>query len=240
MNIRLPKAENGIPAFRKVCVTRGISFHIGDLDSVARRLVDSGIAMPEITVPLNDDTAGGDERINDELTPNNLLLCVLDIKPIKDSVTGLLKSIGRGPMWKSQYAIYSYRIGAVVAACARAVFGRSPFELPAGRIERFTASFTPQHFTTTASGNCSTPSGLFRFRRGLPCVSTRERAEAGRAAASGLVLFTAPIARKCRAGITLFGEVRTRGKRAATLGTYGRITMIIHDMIIPWSVATCN
>lgn len=240
MNIGFPKAENGIAAFRKVCVTCGITFHVRALDGVARRLVDSGIAMPEIAVPLNDDSAGGDESINDELTPNNLLLHVFDTNPIKDCVTGLFKSVRCGAVGESQYAIYSLSIGAVVAACARAVFGRGSFELPAGRIERFAASFAPQHFTTTASRNCSTPSGLFRFRRGLPCVSTRDGTKAGRSAASGLVLFTAPIARKCRAVVTPFGEVGSRGKRAATLGAYGRITMIVHDMIIPWSVATCN
>ena len=240
MNIGLPKTQNGIAAFRKVRIARGISLEIGDLYGTFRRGVDGRIAMPEITIPLNDDSVIRNESINDELTADNLLFLIPDGQAVENRVTGTLQTISAGAMGKSENAVYPLHIGVIVAASMGTVFRLTPSNLPTGSIKGFAASFAPQHFATPPNGNRSISSGLSGLWRGLPSISASNRAKTSRTAAPGFVLSPAPITSKGRTAIALSRSVGTWRENLAALRANRGFPMIFHNVIIPWSIAPCK
>lgn len=92
MNIDFPEAQNTITTLEQIGITRLIAFLVCLLDWMQERVLRR-VAVPKVTVPLNDDFCFWYKHVNNKLGTNYLLLHVVATHLIKDGGTCLFQPI---------------------------------------------------------------------------------------------------------------------------------------------------
>lgn len=115
MNIRLPKPQDGIAALTQVGVTLPVPLLVGGL-YLRKLLISRGVAMPEVAVPLDNDTLSGEQHVSQEPAIDGNLLLERDIHAFENSPSCNLKDgwVGEELGTPRQYAGIAALIGAVV------------------------------------------------------------------------------------------------------------------------------
>lgn len=231
MNIALPKPENLISALGQVGITSFIALLVCRLNLIQHGELGR-VAVPEVAIPLDNQSSGGNQCIHDELTANHLLLYEWKFKSGQKLFPCLLK-LG----WQSLRDVIEHLLKvsvrcvcAIVAAGVRAIFGRASFQMPAGDVERISASFTPENLAFAANSQRPLSALFFSFGRVLPGICAIERAKANCPLPKRKELFTAPKAGVGTALITSFCNIRAR--RKASIAQHASLTQSI---ISHWS-----
>lgn len=242
MNVGFPEAQDRIATLGKVGITRLITGGVCLLDRVGEIGIQRRVAMPEVAIPLNDDALIRQQNVNHELATNYLLLKVVDAKPIKDSVTSRLKRVRILLCRKAQDAVNPLHIDFVVAASVGAILDGLPFQSPSGDIERLATGNAALNSPAAIDADCLAPRCFFGSTSVLPSVCAVERAECHGATATGDKCLAAVAAGIGTARIAPFSKVGTRQKRLAAFIAQFRLAgdVVVHDALIPWSVAKCN
>lgn len=216
MNIALPKPENLIVALGQVGIASLVALLVRRLNFI--QCCEFGrVAVPEIAIPLDNQSSGGNQCIHDELTADYLLLHELKIKRGQNLFPCLLKF-----RWHAlrdgikHFLKMSVRcVGAVVTASVGAVPGRASIKSPSGHVDRLGAGTASNYLAPASNAKRSLPALFFSFRRVLPSIRAIKRAKANCPFAKGEELFAAPKACVGAAIVTSFCDVRARGKVAA-------------------------
>jgi len=235
MNVRFPEAQNDIAALDQIGVALSITPYVYFLNGTEGS-INGGVAMPEITIPLHDDSVVRNQCVYNELSADDLLLDIGAAKSLKYGMPSGLKGIKTITGGESQDPIDALHIRMIVAMLMAAVFRRPPAHSPARGIKRFVTSFATQYLTATAFLNRALMASLFRLWRILPCVSTPNRTKTDISAAARDKHLAAPSASIRTAGIAPFLEIGCWAKRLSAFFTSSLASYVVHDRIIPWMV----
>lgn len=226
MNIALPKPKNLIAALCQVSVASLVALLVRRLNLIQRCEL-GGVAVPEVTIPLDDQPSGGDQSVHDELAADYLLLHELKIKRGQNLFPCLLKfrwqTLRDGIKHLLKMSVRS--IGAIVTASVGTVFNSTSIKMPTRNIERLGAGFAADYFAPTPNAKCSLSALFFSFGRVLPGIGAIKRAKANCPLAKGEELFAAPKAGVGAAVIASFCNVRAR--RKVTTAQHASLTQSI-------------
>ena len=240
MNIRLPKAQNFIPALLEIGIARLVSLFIGGLDSIQIAAINSRVSMPEISIPLNDNRTRGYKNVNDKLAADHLLLQVVNFETVKNSRARTLESVRCSLVWKAKNSSYALLLCRSVSASVRTMIPVALSYKPAGGIERFLAGWAAPYFSASSFLECALSRLLFGLWCSLPSVGTLQRTEANRAPRCAPILkrLAAPLAGEHIASIAPLGTVCAWRKRLAALLADFMLGNVLysHSSIIPWRI----
>jgi hypothetical protein len=240
MNVGFPKAQDLVTALGKVGIASLIPVRVGLLNRMQIALIDGGVAMPEITVPLNNQTLIWAERVNNKLAADYLLLKEVDADAFKNGAPSSFELIRFFVGGKSQNTVDALHVKPIVAASMTAILDCS-FESPTRHIERIAARFATLDDTAAASIDRVLSRYLFGLCGILPSVRAIKRTEGNSAATARHKLFATVAAYVSTTGIATGGIVRAWQERLTAFLAWLRCAgNVFHALIIPWSVAKCN
>lgn len=240
MNVRFPKAQDSIAALGEIGIASLVPVSIGFLNGVEGILVDGGVSMPEIAIPLNNQTPSWIQNINNEFATNYLLLKEGNAETFQNGASGKLKRICVFAGRKTQCAMNALHINRIIAASVRAIFYRR-LESPTRYIERVTAGYAPLDDTTTARVDSILPGDFFGLCGVLPNICAIYRAERNGATAARYKLLAAIATGVSTALVAPCSKVGARQERLTAFLAWFRCACdVFHGLIIPWSVAKCN
>lgn len=209
MNAALPKTKNSISALFQISVAGFVTFLVCLLDR-PQGWVSAWISMPEISIPLDNDSFRWNENVHHEFATNNLLFFVSDPQRIKNHFSCLFEGIKTLTDGKPEEPWDSPLLLWVVSAGVGAIFNRAVIQSPAGNIERFSAGDTA--LNSPSASYAYGPLSGFVFSRLLPGICADDRAKTNFPVLPGVERLAAPFTGVCAAWVTPFRIVRTRGK----------------------------
>lgn len=240
MYIAFPKSHNLITTLGKIGVALFISTNISFLDRISWIRIYSRIAMPKITIPLNNNTCVWYQYVHNKFTSYHLLFQVLCANSIKYRPPGFFEFIGFGSGWKTKNAINTFLIFRVISATMRAIFWILQ-QTPARNVKRFSASFAFFNLPRATYVKSALPGLLFCLTCCLPSIRAIQRAKSHFAISAGHKFFLTLLANIRTTIVTPFGEIRAGSKYIITFSTGFLFSdIIIHNIIIPWRVGKAN
>lgn len=235
MNITFPEAQHRISASLQVGVTSPVAANIGCLDGVqGRKLV--GVAVPEITIPLNHKCFVWNESVHNELSADDFLLGKSYTEHGKDIMPSHLKRVETISMGESKYTIHAPEVCGIVSVLPATILWRSPLQSPSWSVEGFTTSLAIQDFAATTLRNGSLAASLFCTWGFLPVVCTGKRAEPCSSLTTRNEGLPAPDASIDATGVAPHLRIGARSKHLAAFCTPLSIRNVVHRLIIPWRI----
>jgi hypothetical protein len=240
MNVRFPKAQNFISALLEIGITRFVPLCVRGLNGIQSAAIDSRVSVPEISVPLDDDGAQGNENVDNKLATDHLLLQIINLETVKNGRPCTLKPIWGRLVWKAENSRYALLLCCSISASIRAVIPIALPNKPTGDIERFPAGRAASHFPASSFLECALSRFLFSLWCSLPSIGAIQRTEPDNSPRRPPILkrCAAPFAGKHIAGITPLCAVGTWHKRLSAFlagFTLGDV-LYSHNSIIPWRV----
>lgn len=209
------------------------------LDRVQRG-IDRWVGVPEVSIPLNHDAMIWQERVNDKLAANNLLLQVGHAETVKNDASCCFKRVVFFDGRKAQNSVDTLHIGMVVTASVTAILYWA-VEPPSRNVERLTTGNALLNGAAATNPNRVFSRLFLCLNCLLPSVSAFHRAKSDSAATAGDKRFTTTSADIGAAIVTPPRKVRTRQERMPALIAFScLIGHVFHTMIIPWMVAICK
>lgn len=240
MNVCFPKTQNSIPALRQVGIAGFVPVSICLLYGVQISWINGGVAMPEVTIPLNDDSLFWQQNIYNEFAADYLLFRVLNTDAIQDRTPCGFKLVGFLHGWKSQNTIDTLHVFMVIATSMRAILYVS-LESPPRHVERVAACFAILNDTAAAGVNRVLSCRFFRLGCFLPSVGAINRAKRNGATTARNKRLSTITTSVGTAVVTSLGKVRSRQEWPTAFVANFRVACnVFHATIIPWSVAICN
>lgn len=238
MNITLPKPQNAISTLGKVSITPFITVLIFFLDRI-KALKRVRVAMPEITIPLNNQPHIRNENIYNKFSSDNLLFFKSDRQLLLQLAACIFKFCGLAVGNVCQYfpKVAMRSISTIITASMGAITNAGAINPPSWGIERFITGFTSDDFPSPPNG-CSTLSCLFlSFCSVLPFVCAIQRAETYNAVFSGYKDVVTPFTCVGTASITPFRAIR--GGRVWLMASLTNLlfsNICIHESTIPCQI----
>lgn len=238
MNVALPEAKQTVTTSCQVCRTGAVALDVGRLNRKARGGIQSGVAVPEVSVPLNDEVRIRDQDINNELAIDDVLVHVLNTHAVEDGAPCALQTVDAIASREVQHTLDSQLIVAEVPTglvtvrmtCRQAV---------TDPVERCTTRPTADDSPRTSLSDLLLAMVLDSFRRSLPCVRAVDGAERRIFDAVGDKSRLTPSTCDRPARVAKSSDIGSREERSSASFTEFRFVgdVPVHTMIIPLRIA---